>query len=69
MKKFITLRTDNGQKVRVNLDSWGGGVDRLYRRWMREPDRWHCVDTGEAAHHTGLLFSRPIKRLGPGRPV
>ena len=67
MKKFITLRTDEGEKVRVNLDSWGGGVDRRFRRWMREPDHWLCVETGAVARHTGLLFAKPLKVLGPVR--
>ena len=67
MKKFITLRTDSGEKVRVSLDTWGGGVDRLYRRWMREPDRWHCVETGQEAHHSGRIIARPVRILGPTR--
>jgi len=38
MKKVIKLRTADGQTVRVMLDNWGGGIDRLHRRWMLQPE-------------------------------
>jgi len=33
MKKIIMLKTAGGQTVKVMLDNWGGGMDRLHRRW------------------------------------
>lgn len=66
MKKFITLRTDEGQRVFVSLDGWGAGMDRKHRRWTREPDCWRCLESGEFAHRAGLLFSRPVRPLGIG---
>jgi hypothetical protein len=64
MMKFITLRTDGGNRVFVALDGWGIGMDRMHRRWTREPDGWCCVDSGEFAHKSGLLFERTIRPLG-----
>jgi hypothetical protein len=66
MKKFITLRTDEGNRVLVSLDGWGAGVDRMHRRWTREPEGWRCIDTGEVAHKSGLLFRHAIRPLGIG---
>jgi hypothetical protein len=67
MKRFITLRTEKGDRVRIDLDGWGAGIDRNHRRWTREPDAWRCVDNGDVARHTGLFFSRPLKPLGAHR--
>ncbi|HEY1852803.1 MAG TPA: hypothetical protein VGG60_17410 [Candidatus Binataceae bacterium] len=67
MKRFITLRTDNGDRVYLELDGWGAGIDRHHRRWTRDPDGWRCVDSGDVARRTGLIFSRPLKPLGAGR--
>jgi hypothetical protein len=64
MRKFITLRTDNGHRVFVALDGWGAGMDRRHRRWTRETAGWRCVDSGEYAHKAGLIFRRTIKPLG-----
>ena len=67
MRKFITLRTDDGRRVYVSLDGWGGGTDRFHRRWTRDPEGWRCVDSGEIAHRAGLLFTRPLRPLGAAR--
>jgi hypothetical protein len=66
MKKFITLRTDEGNRVFVSLDGWGLGIDRTHRRWTRETDGWRCVDSGEFARKSGLLFGRAVRPLGIG---
>ncbi len=66
MRKFITLRTDQGNRVFVSLDGWAAGMDRMHRRWTREADGWRCVDSGEFAHKAGLLFRRPVRTLGVG---
>jgi len=65
MRRLITLRTEAGRRVYVHLDNLGAGVDRLYRRWSREPDGWHCVDTGEVAQISGLIFNRRLKQPAP----
>lgn len=67
MRKRITLRTDNGRRIAVTLDNWGGGVDRMFRRWTREYDGWRCVESGEFGRATGLfaaIFSSepPMRR-------
>jgi hypothetical protein len=64
MKKFITMRTDDGHRVFVSLDGWGAGIDRQHRRWSRESDGWRCVDNGEFAYKSGLLFRRTFRPLG-----
>jgi hypothetical protein len=64
MRKFITLRTNDGRRVYVSLDSWGGGTDRFHRRWTRDYDGWRCVDNGEIARQSGLLFPRTFRPLG-----
>ena len=67
MKKYITLRTDRGDRVYLTLDGWGAGMDKLHRRWTRDPDGWRCLDSGDVAHSTGLLFARPLRTLGLSR--
>jgi hypothetical protein len=67
MKKVIKLRTAHGQTVRVMLDNWGGGIDRLHRRWMLQPEGWHRVDNGEIAQTAGWFLARPVKLLGVAR--
>jgi hypothetical protein len=64
MRRLVALKTESGQRVYIHLDNWGGGVDRLFRRWMREHDGWRCLETGEMAHRTGLIFGR-LSRLNP----
>lgn len=66
MKKFITLRPDNGDRIFIALDGWGAGVDRSHRRWTRDPDGWRCLDSGDVAHRRGLLFTHPVIPLGVG---
>ena len=66
MRKSIKLRTGDGKLVALHLDNWGGGVDRLYRRWVREADGgWRCVETGAVGYPPppGILsFAKPIPR-------
>ncbi len=59
MKKHITLRDNNGKRIRLALDNWGAAHDRFYRRWSREYDAWRCEETGVIAHRAGFLFARP----------
>jgi hypothetical protein len=61
MKKVIKLITADGQTVKVMLDNWGGGMDRLHRRWPLVPGGWHCVDNGEIAQSLDSLTSHPVK--------
>ena len=61
MRRLITLKTETGRRVYVHLDNSGAGVDRLYRRWSRERDGWRCIDTGEMAQLSGLIFNRRPK--------
>jgi hypothetical protein len=55
MRKLVRLKTQDGKRIFVHLDNWGGGIDRNYRRWTREHDGWRCVDTGQMAHPAGLF--------------
>jgi hypothetical protein len=61
MKKVIKLKTAGGQTVKVMLDNWGGGMDRLHRRWTLQPEGWHCVDNGEVAQSLESFTSHPMK--------
>jgi len=61
MKKVIQLKTASGETVKVVLDNWGGGMDRLHRRWTLQPEGWHCVDNGEIAQSLETFRSRPMK--------
>jgi hypothetical protein len=63
MKKVVKLRTVDGQTVKVMLDNWGGGMDRLHRRWTLQPDGWYCVDNGKFAQGVDSLASHPMKLL------
>jgi hypothetical protein len=69
MRKSIRLRTADGKLVALHLDNWGGGVDRLYRRWIREPDSsWRCVETGESASPLTMgIFGVFSKAAAPPR--
>jgi len=49
MQKVTVLHTESGAKVTVRLDNWGNGVDKAYRRWVRDQDGWHCLETSETA--------------------
>jgi hypothetical protein len=66
MKKVIRLITASGQTVKVMLDNWGSGMDGLHRRWLLQPEGWHCVDNGEGAQSQNSFMSRPMK-LSPSR--
>lgn len=61
MKKAIQLKTASGETVKVILDNWGGGMDRLHRRWTLHPEGWHCADNGEIAQSLETFTSRPMK--------
>jgi len=61
MKKVIKLKTASGQTVKVMLDNWGGGMDRLHRRWTLQPEGWCCVDNGELAQSLESFTSHPMK--------
>lgn len=52
--KRITLMTMGGRRLTVALDHWGAGVDAGFRRWLREPDGWRCLETGEVAYEMSL---------------
>ena len=65
MKKVIKLLTADGKIVKVMLDSWGAGMDRLHRRWTLQPEGWQCVDTGAIAQGLDSLASHPMKLWGP----
>jgi hypothetical protein len=58
----MALKTDKGSRVVIHLDNWGGGVYRQLRRWTREYDGWRCVETGEIARKTNLLFGALLGR-------
>ncbi len=58
----MAVRTDRGNRVVIHLDNWGGGTDRQFRRWIREPDGWRCLETGEMGRKTSLLFGGLIAR-------
>ena len=62
MRRLMALKTEKGSRVVIHLDNWGGGVDRHFRRWTREYDGWRCVETGEGARKTSLLFGGLIGR-------
>ncbi len=55
----ITLKTADGNRMPLVLDHFSAGVDPIFRRWIREPDGWQCVETGEIAHET-RLWSRKL---------
>lgn len=61
MRRLIRLKTEAGRRIYVHLDHFGAGIDGLYRRWSHEPDGWHCIDTGEVAQVSGLIFNRRPK--------
>jgi len=64
MRKLVRLKTQEGERIFVHLDNWGGGIDRLFRRWTREHDGWRCVDTGQIARRASLFegFRRSTPR-------
>ena len=69
MKRLISLRTEHGESVLVYLDNWGCGIDKSYRRWVREQDGWVCVETGEMACRVNLLFGWLSARSDAGSPA
>ena len=68
MRRTIHLTTAQGKRVDLHLHNWGGGTDRMFRNWTKEPDGWHCVDTGEIGQPSrGFLFSRLSRLATPQR--
>jgi hypothetical protein len=61
MKKSIKLLTAKGETLKVALDNWGGGIDRLHRRWTLANDGWHCIDNGEVAQSLESFTSHPMR--------
>jgi len=53
--RSITLIKQTGDKIRLNLNHRGSGVDCLNRRWILEVDSWQCIDTGESAQKLPLF--------------
>jgi hypothetical protein len=66
--RSITLVKQTGDKIRLNLNHRGSGVDRLNRRWILEMDSWQCVDTGESAQRLPL-FHRLFGTTRPQSPA
>jgi hypothetical protein len=65
MKKVVSLLDDNGTEVMMSLDNWGSGVDRLFRRWVREGEAWRCIETGRTARQQrrfSSIFRKPVSR-------
>ncbi|HVN90428.1 MAG TPA: hypothetical protein VMT61_11495 [Candidatus Binataceae bacterium] len=70
MQRVTVLQTESGAKVTVRLDNWGNGVDKAYRRWVRDQDGWHCLETRETAHEpqagsgflSGLLYQVGLRK-------
>jgi hypothetical protein len=63
MKKVISLFDDNGTEVLMSLDNWGSGVDRLFRRWVRDGEAWRCIETGRTARQKrrfGSIFRKSV---------
>jgi len=63
MRKRVRLKTQDGQKIFVQLHHWGGGIDRHFRRWTREHDGWRCLESGQVAHPASLFDA--FKRATP----
>jgi hypothetical protein len=69
MRRIVRLRTDDGEKLAITLDNWACGVDRLYRRWVREPDGWHCLETQKRATPETILRHILRRRARAPRPA
>jgi len=66
MKKVLIVTDDNGSEVHMTLENWGSGVDRLFRRWVREGEVWRCLETGRSARQSqnkrfSSLFRKPVR--------
>jgi len=61
MRKVIKLKTASGRTVKVMLDNWGSGRDKLHRRWLMQPDGWHCADNSEIAHTFDSFIAHPMQ--------
>jgi len=53
--RSIALIKSSGEKVRVTLNNYGSGVDRLNRRWILDAGCWACVETAETAYKLPML--------------
>jgi len=62
MKRTVKLQTSEGNEVRVVLENWGSGLDRIMRRWTFEDGYWQCMDSREIAQESqwgGLVADEP----------
>ena len=53
--KSIALTKANGEKLKLVLNNYGAGVDRLNRRWILDAGCWNCIETGETAQRLPML--------------
>lgn len=51
----IALTKATGEKLRLVLNNYGSGVDRLNRRWVLDAGCWNCIETGEIAQRLPML--------------
>ena len=52
MKRIVKLQTSEGNRVRIVLENWGSGMDRIMRRWTLGDGYWQCMDSGEIAQES-----------------
>lgn len=52
MKKTITLKTGNGCRIQIVLDTPRSGLDDVLRRWTFEDPFWRCIDNGVLAEQS-----------------
>ncbi len=65
MKKVVSLVDESGTEVLMSLDNWGSGIDRIFRRWVREGEAWRCIETGRTARQNrgfGSIFRKSVSR-------
>jgi len=53
--RSIALTKATGESLKLALNNYGSGVDRLNRRWVLDAGCWNCIETGETAERTPLL--------------
>ena len=66
--RAITLTKATGEKLRLVLNNYGSGVDRLNRRWVLDAGCWNCIETGEIAQRLPTLhrfFGASVPRRKP----
>jgi hypothetical protein len=55
MKEVLTLKTGDGFRLRIVLDTRDSGLDDNRRRWILEDPYWRCMDSGELAEQSGPI--------------